>query len=325
MAAGGEKMMKEYVIGVSGKLDETSAAAMSMNGEVLAVVKGKSCSHVTVSRLTAQRRAEEIIDRLLAAFGGDRDQCQCLLVGAAGIDSPKTKALVTECFAATHMRCPVLCLNDGNVALYATTGGVGIVAVSGKGSIVVGRNSAGRIARAGGYSITIRGDEGSAQWIALEAMHLASRWLDGSVERSPLIDRIDRYFGGLDIEKMTECARALRRQPIDTAIAWLVTEAAEEGDASAVRILEAGAEALFEVAQNCVCKLGFAPEDAFTCGVWGDVFAGSSIYLQAFGRHVRRHYPACSLAFLRQEDAMSSAAMALDYLTGKIPYLSTLQ
>lgn len=317
--------MKAFVVGISSKLDETSAVATDLEGNVLGALKGKSCSHVTVGRSIAQRRAIEMIDDLLLSFGGRRDRCQCLLVGAAGIDSPKTKLLATECFAAAHMLCPVLCLNDGNVALYTTTRGLGIVAVSGKGSIVVGRNARGEIARCGGYPITIRGDEGSAQWIALEAMHLASRWLDGSVGKSPLIVRMDRHFGGLDIEKMTECARALRRRPVDTLLARLVVDSAREGDETAIQILEKGAEALFEVAQTCAMKLGFSREAAFLSGVWGDMFAQSDVYLQAYTRLFQTHYPLSRIVCTGQEEARSSAKMAIDYLRGDIPYIASLQ
>lgn len=317
--------MKPFVIGVSSKLDQTSAVALDLTGQLLGKVQGKSCSYVTVGKSIAQRRAREIIDKLLQTFGGDREQCQCLLTGAAGIDSPKTKQLVTECFAAAHMLCPVLCLNDGNVALYTTTRGCGIVAVSGRGSIVVGRNENGEFARSGGYPISVRGDEGSAQWIALEAMHMATRWLDGSAERSALIARMDQYFSGLNIEKMIECARALRRQPIDTAIAQLVIDTAQEGDSAAAKILRDGAAALFEVAQTCVHKLGFSQQDAFLSGVWGDVFMQSEIYRAAYAELFRTHYPRSRIVQPEEQDARSSAEMALDYLKGNIPYIAGLQ
>ncbi|WP_102410545.1 BadF/BadG/BcrA/BcrD ATPase family protein [Beduinella massiliensis] len=317
--------MKTFVIGVSSKLDETLAVAMDPKGGVLGGVKARSCSYVTVGRGVAQRRASEMIDELLLSFHGDRERCQCLLVSAAGIDSPKTKQLVTECFAASHMLCPVLCLNDGNVALYTATKGLGVLAVSGKGSIAVGRNAQGQITRSGGYPVTILGNEGSAQWLALEAMHLASQWLDGSVERTPLIARLDRHFRGLDIEKLTECAGALRRRPIDTMLSQLVIDSAREGDAAALDIVRRGAGALFKVAQTCVKKLGFGEEEEFLSGVWGDVFAKSEEYLAEYTRLFQAQYPRSRIVFSRQEEAQSAALMALDYLEGLIPYIASLQ
>lgn len=317
--------MDAFVIGISSKLDETVAVAMNRAGHVLATLKGKSCSHVTLGRNMARRRAVEMVDDLMASFGGDRDHCQCLLVGAAGIDSPKTKEVVTECFCAAHMLCPVICLNDGNVALHTTTQGVGMVAVAGKGSIVVGRNPEGLMVRCGGYPITIHGDEGSAQWIALEAMHWASRWLDGSASNSALISAMDQYFSGLDIEKMTECARALRRRPVDTAIAHLVIDCARDGDEAAAHILQKGAGELFEVAHICANQLGFGQEDAFLCGVWGDVFLQSECYLDEYRRLFGHGYPHAQIMLPNKEDAEGCACMAIAWLNGEVPYMAQLQ
>lgn len=289
--------MKTFVIGVSSKLDETSAVAMDPKGGVLGGVKARSCSYVTVGRGVAQRRASEMIDELLLSFHGDRERCQCLLVSAAGIDSPKTKQLVTECFAASHMLCPVLCLNDGNVALYTATKGLGVLAVSGKGSIAVGRNAQGQITRSGGYPVTILGNEGSAQWLALEAMHLASQWLDGSVERTPLIAKLDRHFRGLDIEKLTECAGALRPPPHRHDAVAAGDRLRPRGGRRSPGYRPAGGGALFKVAQTCVKKLGFGEKEDFLSGVWGDVFAKSEEYLAEYTRLFQAQYPRSRIVF----------------------------
>lgn len=317
--------MSAFVIGVSSKLDETSAVALNLNGEVMGRVVGKTCSHVTLSRSMAQTRAINIIDRLLLTLEHKREDCKCLLVSAAGIDSPKTKELVTECFAAAHMLCPVICLNDGTIALYTTTRGLGIAAVSGKGSIVVGRNAAGEIARCGGYPISIHGDEGSAQWIALEALHLASRWLDGDKPKTALSTALDDYFCGLDIEKMTECARSLRRRPVDTALARLVIECAGNGDATSAAILRKGAGELFEVAQSCADRLHFMQEAPLRCGVWGDVFQHSECYQKEFERLFLAHYPNGRIIPPAVDEATGSAQLALAYLNGELSYITKFQ
>lgn len=317
--------MQPYVIGIFSRFDRATAVALDQDGRVLGAVEGKSCSYVSVGRNTAQRRALGLIDQVIASFQGERQDCQCLFVGAAGIDSPKTKEIVTECFAAAHMLCPLICLNDGSVALYSTTKGLGVLSMAGKGSIAVGRNAQGQITRSGGYPLSVLGNEGSLQWIALAAMHLATQWLDGSVGKTPLLEKIDQYFHGLDIEKMTECANALRRRPIDTQLANLVMEAAQEGDEAAVGILLQGAANLFAVAKTCVKKLNLDKEAHFLSGLWGDLFRQSEIYLKEYTRLFKAAYPNCEIVFSQQDEAMSTAIMALDYLQGKIPYLNSLQ
>lgn len=247
-----------------------------------------------------------------------------MLVGAAGIDSPKTKQIFVESFALPHMLCPVICLNDGMVALYTVTKGLGVLSVADRGSIAVGRNSQGKITRSGGYPITILGNEGSAQWIALNAMRHASLWLDGSMEKTPLIDKMEDHFHGLDIEKLTESANALRRRTIDTGLADLVMAAAQEGDTAAAQILRRGAGELFQVADSCVRKLGFQNEEHFLSGIWGSVFKHSEIYRSEYTRLFLKHYPNSSLVVPERDEAEGAALMALDYLADKIPYLSSL-
>lgn len=71
------------------------------------------------------------------------------------------------------------------MALYTATKGLGVLAVSGKGSIAVGAQRAGADHTLRRLPVTILGNEGSAQWLALEAMHLASQWLDGAWSERP--------------------------------------------------------------------------------------------------------------------------------------------
>lgn len=315
--------VKDYVIGLSSRLDSSEATALSMDGEVLATITDASMSIVTVSRNLLTKRFNQIITHLLDEFGGSREQCRCLLVSAAGIDSPKSRLSFLEVCSDAHLLCPIFCLNDGMAALYTATKGEGVLAVSGKGSIAVGRNAEGKITRSGGYPVTVLGNEGSAQWIALHAMHLASQWLDGSVSFSALMQKIDRHFNGLDAEKLGESANALRHKAIDSGLAHLVIEAAEEGDPAAINILKRGANELFSVAATVVQRLDFA-DQPFLSGLWGFVFRESDIYRNEYIRLVRETYPQSRIVLPEARDSECAAWMALDYLNGKIPYISTL-
>jgi N-acetylglucosamine kinase-like BadF-type ATPase len=221
--------------------------------------------------------------------------------------------------------CPVFCLNDGSVALYATTQGLGVMAISGAGSIAVGRNKAGKITRSGGYPITIFGNEGSGQWIALSAMRQASMWIDGSVPETLLIHKIDAYFKGLDVNKLNECTNALRRRSIDIRVANLVYEASDEGDESATALLKVCARALFEVTDTCVKKLGFDKEPFFLSGVWGSVFVSSKVYFEEYQALFKSKYPQSNVVFPSSDTADGAAQMALAYLNGQIPFINDLQ
>lgn len=151
----------QYVIGVDGGSTKCQVKAKDLAGNLLAESVDKTTNHLVIGVSEARRRIARQIEALIASFGGSREDCVCVVVGAAGIDSPNDKAVVDGLYNSLLFPCPIFCMNDGSVALYTTTGGLGILAVSGTGSIVVGRNGEGRVSRSGGYPVTIFGNEGS--------------------------------------------------------------------------------------------------------------------------------------------------------------------
>jgi len=313
-----------YVIGVDGGSTKCQAKAKDLEGNLLAESVGKTTNHLVVGVSEARRRVARQVEDLVASFGGKREECACIVVGAAGIDSPNDKVVVDGMYQSLLFDCPVFCMNDGSVALYSTTAGLGILAVSGTGSIVVGRNKQGKVTRSGGYPVTIFGNEGSSQWIALYALHHASMWVDGSVPSSPLIERMHGYFHGLDANKLVECSVALRRRPVDSQLAVLVYETAKEGDAAAEAILKKGALELVEVADTCVKKLGFDQEESFLSGVWGSVFANNEFFYRYYAEEFVRRYPGGKVIFPTGDAADGATQLAIDYLRDAVDFIADL-
>ncbi len=313
-----------YVIGVDGGSTKCLAKAKDLDGNLLAEINGKTTNHLVIGVSEARRRIARQIDDLVASFGGGREECAGIVVGAAGIDSPNDKAVVDGLYQSLLFDCPVFCMNDGSVALYTTTAGLGILAVSGTGSIVVGRNKAGKVSRSGGYPVTIFGNEGSSQWIALHALGHASKWVDGSVPSSPLIERMHEYFHGLDANKLVECSVALRRRPVDSQLAVLVYETAKEGDDAALNILKRGALELVEVADTCVRKLDFDKEESFLSGVWGSVFANNEFFYRYYAEEFVRRYPQSRVVFPDGDAADGATQLAIDYLNNAVDFITDL-
>ena len=91
----------------------------------------------------------------------------------------------------------------------------GIAVVAGTGSIAYGEY-AGRSARAGGWG-ELFSDEGSAFWLAREALALFSRMNDGRAPKGPLHELIRDHFGvthGLDVCAKVYGPPALSRSEI---------------------------------------------------------------------------------------------------------------
>ena len=314
-----------YVIGVDGGSTKCLIKAKDMQGKLIAEMEGKTTNHLVVGVSEAGRRVVKYINGLLSIFKGKIEDCACIIVGAAGIDSPNDKVTVDGFYNSMLFNCPVFCMNDGIVALYATTKGYGVNAISGTGSIVVGRNKKGEMTRSGGYPSTIFGNEGSSQWIALYALNYASKWVDGSVETSPLIEMMHDYFHGLDANKLVECSIALRRRPVDSQLAVLVYDAAKTGDIGADNILFRAANELFGVAQTCVKKLGFKADEEFLSGVWGSVFVKNEIFYNYYKQAFNQNYRNSSVVFPEGDVADGAIQLAYDFLSKKMDFIDDLQ
>lgn len=313
-----------YVIGVDGGSTKCLMKAKDFNGNLLASSINKTTNHMAVGLNEAKRRITAQINDLLASFQGEKSECACIVVGAAGIDSAKDKEIVFGLYNSLLFDCPIFCMNDGNLALYSATKGVGVQAISGTGSIAVGRNAKGVITRSGGYPTTIFGNEGSSQWIAHYALNYTSKYLDGSVGPSLLVDLIDEYFNGLTVNKLIDCAVSLRQRTVDSKLAMLVCEAANGGDPAAIRIQEEGAKALADVASSCVEKLDLDKEDHFLAGVWGSVFEKNELFFRSYEKELVTRYPNCKVVFPKGDAADGAMELAFDYLEGKVDFINDL-
>lgn len=314
----------KYVIGIDGGSTKCLVKIKDLSGHLLAESQGKTVNHLVVGAEEARRRIGRQIRDLLSSFNGSIAECACTVVGAAGIDSPHEKVVVERLYNELLLGCPVFCMNDGSVALYAATKGIGIISISGTGSIVVGRNKEGKVTRSGGYPCTIFGNEGSSQWIALNALRYASQWVDGTVGDSPLIEKMHEYFQHLDANKLVECAVALRRRPVDSQLAVLVYEAAKDGDAAARHLIEQGAVLLVDVAETCVKKLKLDQEEHFLSGAWGSVFVKNEFFFNKFRDEFTRRYPASQVILPDGDAADGATQLALDYLDNRVDFIQDL-
>ncbi|MDR1570344.1 MAG: hypothetical protein LBS72_07650 [Oscillospiraceae bacterium] len=314
----------DYVIGIDGGSTKCLLKAKTLDGRTIATLTGETTNHSIVGKQVAQRRISRLISSLIKSFDGSMEDCRCIVVGAAGIDSPQDSLIVETFYDALQFRCSIFCMNDGIMALYAATKGVGVLAISGTGSIVVGRNAKGKVTRSGGYSITINGDEGSSRWMSVMALNHMSKWVDESVPKTPLVRKMIEHFHGFDADKLIQCSTALYRRPINPELALLVYDAAKEGDQAAVSIIKRGAEELFKVAQTVTRKLDFNKEDGFLSGMWGSVFVNNEFFTDEYRKLFTDQYPNAKMIFPSGDAADGAAAMALDYLNGSIDFIDDL-
>jgi glucosamine kinase len=165
---------------------------------------------------------------------GTRRRVGSLVVAARGVWTAAERRALCRRLRPVAERIAVI--SDAEAALLgALGGGPGVLVLAGTGSIVLGRDRHGRLARAGGLG-PLLGDEGSAFWLGRE-------WLRGAPDAAT-------------------AARALARRPDAVAriaaVAPAVLARARRGDRRARAITAAGQSHLAEQAGAVIRRLGLA-------------------------------------------------------------------
>ncbi|MWV47123.1 N-acetylglucosamine kinase [Paenibacillus sp. HJL G12] len=218
--------------------------------------------------MTASSLGVSPIEHTPAAEEDGPLQVACAVFGLAGLDTAYDRRiieeLVHEALTSTQVQADrVVVENDGVAALLGASGGdPGILIIAGTGSIVYGINAKGDSARAGGWGHRV-GDEGSGYWIGKQAIRAALRGYDGRGAATPLTDKLLQHLKLQNEEELFNWAYSAAYSVDKTAdLSRLVGEAAQEGDASACRILEAAAVELFLGAQAVIQKLGLSKAES---------------------------------------------------------------
>ena len=178
-------------------------------------------------------------------------------IGLAGVNVPRFFQLMAEWnhpFAEMHLT------SDIHIACLSAHGGEnGAVIVAGTGSVGYTCIN-GRTTSYGGHGFPF-GDKGSGAWLGLEAIKAALLALDGLGPKTRLLGDIENYLGVDGLNMVDVMSRARTRDY--GALAPLVLDAAEQGDAVAVAIVRDGAAYLDDMAArmladgaNSFCLLG---------------------------------------------------------------------
>ena len=152
-------------------------------------------------------------------------------------------------------------VTDAHIALWGGTGGApGVVVIAGTGSIAFGQNARGETARAGGWGYVF-GDEGGGFDLVRQALRAALRAEEGWGPETSLRRKLLEAGNAPDSNSLMHWfyTRDWPRPRI-AALAPLVNEAAEEGDAEAARILKGAGRSLADLALAVKLQLFPAPQ-----------------------------------------------------------------
>jgi glucosamine kinase len=171
--------VSRYFAGIDGGQSSTTAAIGDETGRVLARGQSGPADEVGERRGSTRLRdalAEALADALRNAGLPEDTKFEAIVAGISGYEGTvygKPPELPTTHLALMH---------DAPIAhAGAFGGGPGVVVIAGTGSVVYAVNDHGEAATCGGWGYLF-GDEGSAFWIAREAISALMHWQDDEDE-----------------------------------------------------------------------------------------------------------------------------------------------
>jgi glucosamine kinase len=200
----------------------------------------------SIKRLRVGAEAAEANLRALLRDVFDESGVSSVRAASAGVASatmPGVSDWITAVFRDFGIENSEV-VGDEVIALDAAfRGGPGILQIAGTGSNCIGRTAAGEREGAGGYS-SVLGDEGSGYWIGLQAIRQALHAYDRG-EPSMILERVAAAWGTTTLEELVNLGNAIPG-PDFSALAPVISAAAEEGDEVATRVLLQAAADLAE-------------------------------------------------------------------------------
>jgi len=249
-------MTETYYLGVDGGGSKTLAVIVNERGEELGRGLAGGANYNSIGLEAALQNVHAAVGQAARAAS-----CQFPLrrawLGLAGIDRLADHDLLLP--HLSHLAKQVLLTNDGELLLAGLENAVGVVLISGTGSIALARDIDGRRARSGGWG-HILGDEGSGYIIAQQALQAVVRASDGRGPQTALRERILQAW---NLQNTDELIGEIYGEPEKAKIASLsswVMISARSGDQVAATIIQHAAREL-ALAVNAVCQtLGFSKQ-----------------------------------------------------------------
>jgi N-acetylglucosamine kinase-like BadF-type ATPase len=223
------------VLGIDGGGTRTRASIVR-DGRTLAFAESGSIKRLRVGAEAADENLRAVLKEVYAQAGVQGvEAASC---GVASASMPGITEWITAVFRDFGVaRSEVV--GDEVIALDAAfKGGPGILQIAGTGSNTVGRAPDGSTENAGGWSSRL-GDEGSGYWIGLHAIRRALHAYDRE-EPTKVLDAVGKVWGTPTIEELVNKGDSTPG-PDFAALAPVISELAEEGDAVAMGVLQQAA------------------------------------------------------------------------------------
>lgn len=165
-------------------------------------------------------------------------------IGSAGLGRKKDQETYRTLLAPILGNTPLYLCSDGEILLVGGLGDLeGYALISGTGSLALSRSNNGSLLRSGGFGYML-GDEGSAYWIAHQALVRSLRSKEGRDLKTGMLSGLLSACNLALVDDLVSYVHHKAAKADVARLAPLVTEAALLGDVLALDILYQASEEL---------------------------------------------------------------------------------
>ncbi len=235
-----------YLIGIDGGGSRVRVAITDADLHVLSEAEGSTANPSVVGRAAAAQVIQETMRTALVQVGFAAEQIGAVGIGIAGASATYAGDWLREVVQAVTPDALLVLSSDVEIALVGAHGARrGVLVLAGTGSVALGMDGTGRVARAGGWGYLL-GDEGSGYWIGMEGLRAVMRAADGrgaqTVLERHLLDALE--VSGVQAVTLWLYQPGISRTREIARLAPLVCQAALDGDRVAQGIVDRAAEEL---------------------------------------------------------------------------------
>ncbi len=243
--------MQDWIFGIDGGGTASRLRAESLNGTVLYRGSAGSTNLNSNSPESVEEQLRQLFENAYASGCVEKAGCVAGFLGSAGAGRPAEKSALARFIAGQVPETAKFRIgDDAEPALAGALGNVeGYILIAGTGSIALGRSVSGETCRAGGWGHWL-GDEGSAFWIAFEAIKRGIRASEGREEATAITEEALLFFGKRGLQELIPCIYKNFDKPTIARFAVKVDELRIRGDRVAARIFDQAADALAKLVSS---------------------------------------------------------------------------
>ena len=304
------------ILGIDGGGTKTQAAIIDERGRLRGTGFAGPANVDSVGIEVARANIRHAVDQARSAANLPEPPYDAAFLGLAGVVSATDHRIVHEIAEALELAPPerIGVDHDCRIALAGgLSGRPGIVLIAGTGSSCYGINAQGEGWRSGGWGHLIS-DEGSSYWLGTAAMRLSVMAADGRVPPTALVDAVLRY---LDIPDMDAIMHRIYVPPMSktelAALAPLVIETANGGDAAALELLRRGASDLADCVLAVARRLGMDGNSCELALVGGLLHPGSPMSALV-GEETLARLPRCVISSPELPPVLGACVLGLQAL-----------